>query len=766
MNDYLYYGQGRVYLSGRNADGNPVDLVWICDCSSLELNLASVTRNKTTSVGGRRHITDVQTTETNATVSIAASEYSPDNMARALYATQTRIDAGRVTEQLPANIQAGDRIPLKYSSVWGVEIEGLTQGEDYTLDPLFGALLFMVTPASGLSVSYYHAGIDRLALMATLPENLYLRYESLDIANIERLLTLDLYKIYLSPADIFTLLTNENQFPTIDLTARVLADTSRAGTDWRDMYGCINNISRYDGTITLSAGEANYDSTLPLSGQISVNFDAVLKEVPVNITAVSTAGSVIRAQVETDAAGAFATELELDTGEWVITATAEMVSPTRSIVHLTSAPLTVQMLASQVVVVLQVTNPAHHLFIVADGDEGFTIDYGDGIDSYDYRLGDVQNVNGEAYRYVYSTRELSVDYFNLTIKRSSTARFGLTISTSPQNRLTEIVSVSGRRTSMKYFACRALYLTKIHTGVFEDLFGTTDFSYMLYYCTGLTELPDDLLINCVEAVNFSYFLYYCRNMKRLPARLFANLNRAEDFTYTLAGMSNLEELPGDLLLGCTGAKFFNYFCNNNTALSGLPARLLKDCINAINFTSSWAGCSGLLSIPQGFFEGLIYALTFEGTFQNCGGVQAVPARLCAYCAGAVNFYRMFYGCHGIKTIEEDVYLGCISAANYNSTYQACTGLTTVASGHIPASATILFSTFEGCSQLVTDINVICSLSFYGNAENLNRMYYNCQKVTGSAITFMKKFVDNVPAYSAFYRATALDDYDLLPSDWI
>ncbi|ELS9321421.1 hypothetical protein R6P07_000989 [Salmonella enterica] len=129
------------------------------DVSKLELALSVETLTHKESYSGQRATTRRIITSKDATVTSTWYEFSAENLATQLYGERAIIAAGTVTgEALPDNILAGDRLSLAHQNVSDVVIGTLTEGTDYTVDALYGALTFLTPQAKAQSVNYSHSG--------------------------------------------------------------------------------------------------------------------------------------------------------------------------------------------------------------------------------------------------------------------------------------------------------------------------------------------------------------------------------------------------------------------------------------------------------------------------------------------------------------------------------------------------------------------------------------------------------------------------------
>ena len=124
-------------------------------------------------------------------------------------------------------------------------------------------------------------------------------------------------------------------------------------------------------------------------------------------------------------------------------------------------------------------------------DEDFTIDYGDGIDSRDYRF----DPASAGYGWVIPTRDLvEGEEYTITIKNTETAclRTRLSNVSSKLNTVVELISVTGDRDNLSGFALDTVGLLAIRPGAFDDLPNVNNCKNIFTNCSSLTGIPASL----------------------------------------------------------------------------------------------------------------------------------------------------------------------------------------------------------------------------------------------------------------------------------
>lgn len=369
--------------------------------------------------------------------------------------------------------------------------------------------------------------------------------------------------------------------------------------------------------------------------------------------------------------------------------------------------------------VMRIDSLARPLFYV-DLSESFTIDYGDGVDSTDYRIVETTSTMG----WVFTTRDLMVgkDY-TLTVKRSDSLVF-YGPSYTP-NTLREVVRVSSGRASMAGFAQNATGLYKIHQGAFDNLTKCTSITSAFRGCTALLTLPDGLFTQMQALTAIDYVCYDCTALTLLPDALFAGLSNVTTFNYAFRGCTALTALSGDMFYGCTSAVNWQSAFYNCSALTTLPPTLFRDvpggnmnnifqicakiteipaelfvnCTGITSLSYAFASCQGLVSVPDALFAGLPKVTTFQYCFNNCQGLKTVGDDVFKNCTAAKDMSYIFYNCTALQAVGLNIFSGCTEATAFGSVFRSCSALLNMPLFTDCNKMTGIAYGFYGCTRL-------------------------------------------------------------------
>jgi len=230
-----FSGQGRVYLAQRDSSGNPLALRWVGNVPDLKVSLNVETIEHKESYSGQR-LADLQLIKSkDGEFSCTLEEFSVDNIELTLYGQTTSTTGGTVTDEaLPTGVAAGDIRLLSRQFVSAVTITDsastpatLTAGTHYKVHAAQGAIEFLnVTGFTQPFLVDYTYGSARASAMFKAPQpEVWLRFDGINTADLNRPVILDLYRVAINPTKDFSLISDELQ--RFELSGRVLADVTK-----------------------------------------------------------------------------------------------------------------------------------------------------------------------------------------------------------------------------------------------------------------------------------------------------------------------------------------------------------------------------------------------------------------------------------------------------------------------------------------------------------------------------------------------------------
>ncbi|BEO02364.1 hypothetical protein SMQC13_00910 [Serratia marcescens] len=264
MNETYYYGQGKVFLSRRSSTEQSGRWRWVGDVSTFNVSFSSEQKVRSSAMGGKVVQTNRFITSTTGSVIMKWHDISAENLAIAFYGEHVTSRQNWVpNEPLPTGISAGDKIYLQFQNVRDVSISGLKEGIDYTVDAIWGAVVFLRKPKEKLLyASYDYASCDAIPFLTATSDEFSLRFESINIAENERRMLVELYRINIDPINIFEFISNGNSLNGMDTSGLILHDMTKPRSQPLGQFGRIvmfNDFQfiTYDGSINFD-GSHNF----------------------------------------------------------------------------------------------------------------------------------------------------------------------------------------------------------------------------------------------------------------------------------------------------------------------------------------------------------------------------------------------------------------------------------------------------------------------------------------------------------------------------
>lgn len=244
-----FSGQGRVYIGARDAAGNPQGLNFVGNVPELKVSLSVETLEHQESTSGQR-LTDLQLIKTKkGEFACTLEELIAVNLGLALYGTTIEQVSGTVTaEALPNPVTAGSLYLLAKQNVSSVVVKDASGTPktlpvaQYSLNAKHGSLVINDKTTGGpyvepFKVDYAYGTAQSTALFTQpLPER-WVRFEGLNIADSNREVVIDLYRVAINPAKELSIITEE--LLKFELSGQVLADTQKSATGDLGQFGRI-----------------------------------------------------------------------------------------------------------------------------------------------------------------------------------------------------------------------------------------------------------------------------------------------------------------------------------------------------------------------------------------------------------------------------------------------------------------------------------------------------------------------------------------------
>lgn len=148
------------------------------------------------------------------------------------------------------------------------------------------------------------------------------------------------------------------------------------------------------------------------------------------------------------------------------------------------------------------------------------------------------------------------------------------------------------------------YNSAIFNKIPEDLFVNKQHAITMGSfdnCNNITEIPENLFKNCVNAKYFYNVFYNCKNITSIPENLFKYNINATTFDNAFAE-SGITSIPENLFANNPNITAVNYLFRNCNHLSNIPQSIINKCMSIPSHFSVFAGCtsaSNYSALPAG-----------------------------------------------------------------------------------------------------------------------------------------------------------------------
>ncbi|MEW5708778.1 MAG: hypothetical protein AB1830_07725 [Pseudomonadota bacterium] len=244
----MYFsGQGKLFVAAVSG-GVPGPFRFVGNVPELTIQMETdVLEHKESSSGQR--LTDLRLIrEKTASFSATLEDFSEENLALALYGTNTQIAAGNVTgEAFPNPVANGDYVRLAKQKVSSVVIKDsaatpatLTPGTHYEVasaDHGTIKILNIGTFVQPFKADYSYAQVQNINLFTQAQPQVWLRFEGLNTADANKPVLVELYKCAPNPLNELALIGEE--IAQMQLEGSVLYDETKVSDTVLGQFGRV-----------------------------------------------------------------------------------------------------------------------------------------------------------------------------------------------------------------------------------------------------------------------------------------------------------------------------------------------------------------------------------------------------------------------------------------------------------------------------------------------------------------------------------------------
>lgn len=259
MASTLYFGHGEAWLGGRNTTtGNPTTFdisLPALDSMTIELGREVVEHvSKRTAIAGK----DLKVTRMlSASLKMTVATHTKELLATYLYGTVNAVTGGAFTNVAFENtaITAGQivRIPGGRKHITSLVIKDsagspatLTLGTHYEVVDLDAGLVKFIN-VTGFTQPFTASGNEgagsRVSLLTQRVLEKHLLFKGINIANDDKVVLVDLYRVQIEPASSWTLINDGNNVNSYEINGEVLIDSLKPVDPVLGQYGNYKELT-------------------------------------------------------------------------------------------------------------------------------------------------------------------------------------------------------------------------------------------------------------------------------------------------------------------------------------------------------------------------------------------------------------------------------------------------------------------------------------------------------------------------------------------
>ncbi len=413
------------------------------------------------------------------------------------------------------------------------------------------------------------------------------------------------------------------------------------------------------------------------------------------------------------------------------------------------------------------------------GEGGYEVDWGDGTTGLDEtvianketKLANIGKLNlaigidmpsGMPHTYSESNKEYIVTITGVC--NSVSTDYGSTT----ENKIIEVLQW-GETGLIEINLNNCVNLRKVASPTANTFINAINFNFS--GCTGLTSIPEDLFLNCINVTYFDSTFNNCKSLTTIPENLFSYCPNVISFNSTFSNCTNLTAIPANLFANCPNVTYFSSAFSYCTNLTSIPGELFTNCPNVISFGNTFRECKGLTNIPANLFANCSNVTDFSMTFYLCEKLTNIPEGLFSNCLNVTNFGYTFDYCRKITSIPADLFANCPNVTSFKETFECCS-ITSIPENLFANCPNV--TDFSGTFSSTEIISIPANL--FANCPNVTKFEYTfreCTNLTGNAPELWTRVTNGETneykgtpgGKRCFYKCKNFTNYEQIPEYW-
>ncbi len=228
MPDYSYIGKGKVFLAKLGED----KLRFVGNCEKVELSFSEETKELKDFTHAGGGIANSVSRIDKVEVALNLFDYSPENLAMAVFGESNSVDSGRITGE--AHIAYKNHlIKLERSRVTKVSVKDTKgdktyiEGTDYEV--LNAGIMILengkILDRTSLTIDYDYGAVNVIHALMNSGNEYRFVFDGLNEAQSGKAVVLDIHRVKFTPAASLSFISDD--FGSIEITGTALADISK-----------------------------------------------------------------------------------------------------------------------------------------------------------------------------------------------------------------------------------------------------------------------------------------------------------------------------------------------------------------------------------------------------------------------------------------------------------------------------------------------------------------------------------------------------------
>lgn len=235
-NSEYFSGQGSILIAQRDIGGNALGFREVGNISAANIALETTVFSHQENCSGLRTTDKELVQSVSGTLAFTMESLNRENLALAMYATDTVIAAASVADEEVtgyfdlwtslANVDVSNVIVGDDAVPTTTYVEGV----DYHLDAKSGAILVLstgaITDMQNLFIDYDHSAQENIAgLTSSSAPEVWVRFAGLNTADTNKPVIIDVFKASVQPLAALELINEE--FASLEMTTTILTDITK-----------------------------------------------------------------------------------------------------------------------------------------------------------------------------------------------------------------------------------------------------------------------------------------------------------------------------------------------------------------------------------------------------------------------------------------------------------------------------------------------------------------------------------------------------------